>query len=342
MNRACLILAVLVTVSCEGDKPSPPVGPGPVNPVLSSVSVQGTPTIGPGESARVQAIARYSDGSEKDVTADAAWTSSQARIATVEAGLITGQALGRVTIRARFESRTASVNLVIQPAGTFIVGGNITEPGPINVVSATIAVVGGPNQVTSNVNGAYELFGVSGSVSVRAGKPGYVDETRALTVTENQRLDLQIRPVLAPTSIAGNYRVTLTIPSGCVSVPDEHRTRTYGATIEQNSALVRVELRDANFVVDARSGAKNKFSGKVIGNTVALEWGTGSNYYYYYDEFAIQEIVSSTQTLGIWGRMEAPAAPTISGNLVGGFFLREGARTSRCSARNSAVVFTRN
>ena len=342
MKRACLVLAVLVMVSCDGDKPSPLVGPAPVTAILSSVLFQGPdpPTVGPGESARLKAIGRYSDGSEKDVSADATWTSSQTRIATVAAGVITGQALGRVTISARFESRTASLRVVIQPAGTFILSGNITEPGPINVGSATIAV--GSNQVTSNTGGFYELFGVSGTVSVRAGKPGYFDETRALTVTENQRLDLQIRPVLAPTSIAGNYRVTLTISSACASIPAEHKTRTYTAAIEQSSARVRVQLRDANFGANSRGEAKNVFEGKVIGNTVTFEWGTGSNYYYYYDDLAILEVLSSTQTLGIWGRMEAQVAPTISGNLVGGFFLREGNRTSRCSDSNNTVVFTRN
>jgi hypothetical protein len=342
MKRTCFVVAVLIAVSCEGDKPSPVLGPGPVTPILSTVLIQGAPAIGPGESARVQATARYSDGSEKDVTAEATWTSTQTRIATVAAGVITGQALGRVTIQARFESRTATVRLVIQPAGTFILTGNITEPGPINVGSATVAIVGGSNQVTSTVSGFYELFGVSGTVGVRVSKPGYFDETRALTVMENQRLDVQIRPVLAPTSIAGNYRVTLTISSACASVPAEHKTRTYTAAIEQNSALVRVELRDANFAVDSRSGAKNRFNGKVMGNTVTFEWGTGSNYYYYYDDLAIQEILSSTQTLGIWGRVEAPVAQTISGNLVGGFYFREGNRTSRCSDSNSTVVFTRN
>ena len=50
--------------------------------------------------AQVKAVARFTDGSERDVTAEARWTSSQPQIATVDAGVITGHALGRTGIRA--------------------------------------------------------------------------------------------------------------------------------------------------------------------------------------------------------------------------------------------------
>ena len=204
--------------------------------VLSSVVVQGQqPTLGPDGSALVRAIARYSDGSEKDVTAEATWTSSQVGIATVAAGIITGQALGRVTISARYESGSSALRMAIQPAGTFVLSGNITEPGPFNVAEATVAIVGGSYQVTSTSTGSYEMFGMSGAVTLRVSKQGYDDETRTLTVTEDQTLNLELRPAIAPISIAGDYRVTVTIPPSC-GFPHEHTTRTYNATIEQTGA----------------------------------------------------------------------------------------------------------
>jgi Big-like domain-containing protein len=351
MNRACLIVAVLVTVSCEGDRRSPlasrlPTSPtSPTSPAvfLVTFTIPGpAPTIGPGESSQVKAVLRYSDGSEKDVTAEATWTSTQTRIATVTAGVITGQALGRVTIRAAYESRTSSLPMVIQPAGTYILNGTITEPGPINVQMATVEVVGAPNQVTANTSGSYELFGVSGTVSVRASKPGYFDETRALTVTQNQKLDLQIRPVSAPISLAGTYRVTLTVSSSCAVVPEEYRTRTYTGAIEQNAARLQMQLHDANFVKDRQGVEQNRIDGGVAGGTVTFEWGIDDYYYYYYDNPGVQEILSGGQILGIWGRMEAQAARTMSGTLVGGFTFREGNRTRTCSASNNTVVLTRN
>ena len=353
MNRVCLLAAVLLTVSCEGDRRSPLASRLPTSPTgstsptvfLVAFTIPGPPpAVGPGESAQVRAVLRYSDGSEKDVSAEAAWTSTQTRIATVAAGVITGQAFGRVTIRAAYESRTSSLSMVIQPAGTYILNGTITEPGPVNVQMATVEVVGASNQVTANTSGSYELFGVSGSVSVRASKPGYFDETRALTVTQNQKLDLQIRPVSAPISLAGTYRVTLTVSSSCAVVPEEYRTRTYTGAIEQTGARLQMHLHDANFVKDRQGVEQNGINGGVSGRTVTFEWGIDDYYYYYRDDPGVQEILPSGQILGVWGRMEAQAGPTMSGTLVGGFTFREGTtnRTRTCSASNNTVVLTRN
>ena len=81
----------------------------------------------------MKAVARFTDGSERDVTAEARWTSSQPQIATVDAGVITGQALGRTRIRATYMSRDASLTIVVKPEGTFILSGDITEPGPVSI-----------------------------------------------------------------------------------------------------------------------------------------------------------------------------------------------------------------
>ena len=140
---------------------------------------------------------------------------------------------------------------MIKPEGTFVLSGNITEPGPVNIGMATVAVLGGPlNQVTANSFGFYELFGVSGTLTLRVSKPGYRDETRTLTVTQDQTLDVQIRPISAPTNVAGIYSVTLTISPSCSIVPDDQKTRTYTATIGQDMARLDVQLGDANFVAD--------------------------------------------------------------------------------------------
>jgi hypothetical protein len=341
MKRVCLGLAsVLIALSCKSDEPSPlPTNPTPTV-IPSSFVVQGPPpAVGPGETAQLRGVARLTDGTERDVTAEATWTSSQPQIATVEAGVVTGRALGRATIRATYMSRTASLRMVIQPAGTFVLTGNIIEPGPVNVGMATVTVVGGSNQVTASSSGFYELFGVSGTVTLRVSKSGYLDQTTTLSVTQDQRLDLQIRPVSTPVSVAGTYRVTLTVSPGCTAVPDDQKRRTYTAAIEQNSALLRIQLRDATFVPERPSGERNTFEGKVIGSTVTFNLLGG--YYYYYDE-AVQELLPGGQILGIWGTIVTQAGRTMSGNLVGGFSFREGNRTRGCSASDNPVVFTRN
>jgi hypothetical protein len=292
------------------------------------------PTVGPGQTARMTAFGRFDDGSERDVTSDAIWTSSQPQIATVDTGLIMGKALGRTVIRAAYSGRSASQTIVVKPEGTFILSGNITEPGPVTVTGATVTIVGNPLNLLIATSGFYELFGVSGTVTVRVSKPGYVDETRTVMVTQDQRLDVEMKPVSAPTPVAGIYRMTLTISASCSVVPDDQKTRVYTATIQQDYARLAVRLSDANFVAQ-----KDTFGGRVFGDSVTLDWGRPS-FYSYVEDLTVQEILPSGQVLGIWGAMIAPATPqTISGNLVGGFLTDKIGRA--CSGSDNSVVLTR-
>jgi Carboxypeptidase regulatory-like domain len=344
MNRVCLVVAsVVVAVACGGDKSSP----APTVPTtstgtafLSMVAFQGpTPLIGPGETAQIKVIASFSDGSVRDVTADATLASTQPQIATVEAGVIKGVALGRTTIRATYMNRNAFLNLIIQPAGTFIVSGNITEPVSVVVPNATVMVLAGArNSVTTTSFGFYELFGMSGTVTLRVSSPGYVDETRTLTVMQNERVNVEIRPIVAPASVAGTYGMTLTISPSCSIVPAEQRTRTYTATISQDAARLSIKLSDANFV---RSGTveKSSFGGKVSGSSIVLDFGDG--YYVFYYGANVQETLPGGQILGIWGSMTVSAGQSMSGNLVGGFTYRENNRTNGCSGSDNRLVLTR-
>jgi len=344
MTRVCLVVTCLVVaVACGGDKSSPvPTFPSSSTrtAIVSTLAFQGpAPVIGPGETGQVKLLARFSDGSERDVTADATWASTQPQIATVEPGVIKGVALGRTTIRATYMNRNASLNLVIQPAGTFIVSGNITEPVLVVVPIATVtALSGGADLATTTSFGTYELFGISGTVTLRVSSPGYVTETKTLTVTQNVRVDVEIKPVVAPASVGGTYSMTLTISPSCSIVPADQRTRTYTATITQNSAQLSIRLSGANFV---RSGAveKSSFGGKISGSAMTLDFGDG--YYVFYYGAIVQEMLPGGQILGIWGTMRATAGATMSGDLAGGFTYRENNRTAGCSASDNRLTFTR-
>jgi len=341
-------ISVLMAVACGSDKEfvqTPYTGPtDPTKTTTASVlsvTFQGpAPTIGPGETAQMRAVAQLSDGSTRDVTAEATWTSSQVQIATVSGGLLTGQALGRVQIRVAFQSRSVAITLVIKPAGTFVLSGSVTEAGPVPIGSATVSVVSGlPYQVTASSTGFYELFGVSGMVTLRVSKEGYIDATQTVIVAQDQRFDVQLKPISAPVAVAGSYRMTMTIAASCDAVPDDQKMRVYTAAITQDNALVRVELSDANFA----QGGNTKFNGKVSGGTVTFDLGTTDFYYTFYRGLYVLETVAGGQTLGFAGTMTTTAAAqSLSGVLSGAITFREGNRTRSCpSTTNSSVGFAR-
>jgi hypothetical protein len=344
MKRALLIVvSLLLTFGCNGDKP--PTAPStPVVPPVTVVSLSVAPlvqTIPPGQTVQLTATARFSDGSTRDVTSEANWTSSQENVAFVSGGAVTGARLGRTVIRANFHSGgSTSMTIVIEPNGTFILKGRVTEPVGVGVSGAGVEVLSGPpSQVTTNSDGFYELFGMAGTLILRVFKTDYFDEKRTVTMSADQSLDVEITPRAAPADVAGTYGVTFTASASCTTFPAELKTRTYMARIDQNGVLLLTTLSGASFETK-----RNTFPGRVLGNTVTLNIGTDGFYDYAYYGATLREVLPSGQILGISGTMTAAVTPqSISGPLTGRFTmtLKNGGQVTYCSGNDNRVVFTR-
>jgi hypothetical protein len=71
-----------------------------------------------GATQQFAATAVYSDGSARDVTADAAWTSGSPAVATMKAasGIAVGGGAGSSVITAAFEGKNGSSPLTVLPA----------------------------------------------------------------------------------------------------------------------------------------------------------------------------------------------------------------------------------
>jgi hypothetical protein len=67
----------------------------------------------PGQLRQLRAFARFSDGSERDVTLEAAWTSSQGAIALRGAGLVEAMAFGHAQVDVAWGELTASITLAV-------------------------------------------------------------------------------------------------------------------------------------------------------------------------------------------------------------------------------------
>ena len=342
MKRTWLIVvSLLLTLACDGDKPSPT--PTPIIAPTTVVSVSLSPVvqrIPPGETVQLTATARSNDGSTSDATSQAVWTSSQTNVARVAAGLVTGVGLGVTVIRASVGGTSASLAIIVEPDGTFILRGSVTEPGQLGVAGATVEVISGPaNSVLTSFFGSYELFGVGGTSVVRMRKSGYFDESRTVTMSGDQTLNVEITPRVAPANVAGNYSVTFEASPSCTILSPELRTRTYTARIDQNAASLLITLSGAQFVT-AFGALRNSFSARIAGDSVTADLGGTYSVFYYGP--TIEESLPNGQTLGIWGTITASVtSQSISGTLVGGFALKTGNRYATCSAPQNQVVFTR-
>ncbi len=107
---SCILIA---TLGCRLEAPlAPTPSPSAALITLGVACGRWTPT---GASCTAHGV--YSDRGERDLTSESDWESSDARVATVTAGRVTFIAAGDVTVRASYQSFTASARLSTTHAG---------------------------------------------------------------------------------------------------------------------------------------------------------------------------------------------------------------------------------
>ena len=106
---------------------------------LTSIAVTpSSPRVVVGQAQQLSATGNYSDGSTKDLTATATWTSSNTQVATVSStspGLATGTASGSASIRAQVGGLNASASLTVDP-GTPTISSLSATAAPIGTMIA--------------------------------------------------------------------------------------------------------------------------------------------------------------------------------------------------------------
>jgi uncharacterized protein YjdB len=101
-----------------GDQGRDPVLGVPAADLVSIAVTPAVQTVAIGVTQQFTATASYSDGSARDVTPDAAWSSAETTVATVNAssGIAVGVAGGDAAITAAFEGKSGSAMLKVSPA----------------------------------------------------------------------------------------------------------------------------------------------------------------------------------------------------------------------------------
>jgi uncharacterized protein YjdB len=106
---AALILVAL-SVGCSGFF---------VDPTLTTITVTpSTPSVVAGNTLQMIATGSYDDGSTKNISGTATWTTSDSSVATISSsGLLTGVATGTATITATSGAITGTTTATVQVAG---------------------------------------------------------------------------------------------------------------------------------------------------------------------------------------------------------------------------------
>jgi hypothetical protein len=125
LRSALALCAVTFVVGCGGEtNESPPplgtpdaaAGGGADTQRATGLTIEGgAAVLKTGAFLQLRAMAAFG-ADTRDVTAEAAWASSDAALATVTGGAVTAVAPGSVTITATFDGQTQSTTLSVEPA----------------------------------------------------------------------------------------------------------------------------------------------------------------------------------------------------------------------------------
>jgi hypothetical protein len=246
-----------------------------------SVRVDGPAEIPPGERAQYTATARYSDGSSRDVTNEAQWSTSDDSVLAIDgSGAVVARAAGDAQHQAVFGNATqpAVRSVLVIPAGRFrlsvsVVEDQVTAP----IFDVRVEVISGPAAgltATTNWSGTAILYGVSADAELRLTKDGYRPLVRPVHLERHSALfHVQMFPSGGRLDLPGEYQ--LTISSGTCTgdghLPEAVKTRTYVARLWNAGLMIHLALDGADFAVEWCKTCNEYRGNHFLGQTQALD-----------------------------------------------------------------------
>ena len=198
-------------------------------PVLSSITV--TPvafSIASGQTKQLAAVGTYTDGTSKDVTSQATWSSSSSSAGVDASGLVTGSSTGSATITATMGTKSASAvatvssallqSIIVTPLTASIATGQTQA-----FVANGIFSDGSQTDITSDVSWSSSAGGVAkidqtglatglsaGASTITASSGNAISGTAALTVTPAVLTEIDIAPDAQFIPVGGQFQLSLT------------------------------------------------------------------------------------------------------------------------------------
>lgn len=296
-----IALPALLALAIACDKsPTSPNGQNGGNSI-TRLEMSGPDTVAPDTQVQYTLKAFLADGTTRDETRAARWTSYNSIVATVDpVGRVSAIKMGDTTIAASIGTSNSTKNVVVTPAGTFRVKGRMvddTSNAVIRNAEVTIRAAGGLEfRPSLNTGGEFVSYGVPPEAELEISSSGYVKYTQALHLAEHTTLQIRLRPAALPPDFSGPYKLTVNA-GACASVPNRPalatalRSRTYDAVLTQRSRDIQVELSNAEFF--SRDGRpQNRFFGYPQSDRYTFYlWGPDNYYYEYYLPFSISDVI---------------------------------------------------
>lgn len=345
---SCSVLAMAVVVACTESSRRAPTAPSTTSSLPTRLEILGPGTVPLGKTAEFKVIAHQPDGTTRDATAEAHWLIGTRDVLTSTAtpGAFTGLKNGETFVLASLLNQSSRMTVIVTPEGTYRVIGTVRDAGI--AIYAMVRVESGPTgQVdVEALGGTFVIYGVAGDTRFTALRPGYDPITRTVAVNDHQRVDFDINPTNPRPNLSGSYRLTVTASEGCDSLPDDGRSRSYDAVVQQEGPRLTVLLSGPEFVL-ASGRSLNRFSGLVEpGQAVFSIAGRGSDWYYYYYGWPdILEILAPSRNFTFSGTATTTiAADGLRGTLSGVMSIEEHLQTQTrgtCESSGHSFVMTR-
>jgi hypothetical protein len=213
--RISLVIGALIGAgACDANTGWPTVPgpvPGPTILKVRSLTITGNTSLSaPGETSRLTATATFIDGTTRDVTADAQWSSSNNDpltdiVSVISGGLIRAVRYGKGRVRATYGSdpsgfpASVTVDVRVAPGGAYLVSVDVSD-GHWAMDGALVQVTSpvGSFSVTTNLWGFANLP-ARGDATLKVEKEGFRVVTQSLDVSSDQN----IRIVLQSSNAAG-------------------------------------------------------------------------------------------------------------------------------------------
>jgi hypothetical protein len=189
-----IVSLCLVLVSCGDDNVPLSPTPSPTGTparTVSRISATAPPTMtAVGDTVKLSLTASYSDGTSRDVAAEAAWTVELPSVVRVTNGEATALSLGATSVIARFDRFNTSTRVQVTPPGTFAILGGTREPGMSGLSGVAVTHPASGLTTVTNANGSFTLGGLMDQ-TLLIQKAGYEDATYSVDPKDYPWLAMQ-------------------------------------------------------------------------------------------------------------------------------------------------------